>query len=212
MQYKAFAFSPFQENTYVLYDDSGVGVVMDPGNFFPNEHAQLDAFITEKALNLTHIITTHNHLDHIFGARYLVDKYKVKFGCHKNEVPYLEHFLSTCKNYGLQIEHDAPRPNFYFEDGAVFKFGNTELKLILVPGHSAGGLAFYHEKTGVLFCGDILFQQSIGRTDLPGGNHEQLISGIKEKLWVLPDNTLVLSGHGPTTTIGEEKQNNPFLQ
>lgn len=212
MQYKTFAFSPFQENTYVLYDETRECVVIDPGNFFPNEHEQLDNFFKDKDLNFSKIITTHNHLDHIFGASYLVENHSVKFGCHKNELPYVENFLNTCKGYGLNIEKDAPHPDFYFEDGEILTFGNTELKVILVPGHSAGGVAFYNEKEALLFCGDILFNGSIGRTDLPGGNHEQLISGIKEKLFVLPDETLVLSGHGPNTSIGAEKKSNPFLQ
>ncbi|MBI9066386.1 MAG: MBL fold metallo-hydrolase [Salinivirgaceae bacterium] len=212
MQYKTFVFSPFQENTYVLFDESNECIVIDAGNFFPKENEQLDTFFKDHNLKFTHILNTHNHLDHIFGSRYLVDKYGVKVACHEKELPWIDNFKSTCQGYGLNIEADAPKPEILLSDGEIFKFGTTELKVILVPGHSAGGLAFYNEKEGLLFCGDILFQGSIGRTDLPGGNHELLISGIKEKLLILPDETKVFSGHGAETTIGEEKRNNPFLK
>ncbi len=212
MKYKAFIFSPFQENTYVLYDETGECIVIDPGNFSSMENAQLDAFFKENDLKLTAIVNTHNHLDHIFGLKYLVDTYGVDFVCHENEVPWIDNFRVTCNSYGLNIDYDAPQPTKLIEHNDVYKFGNTELKVILVPGHSAGGLAFYNEKEGLLFCGDILFQGSIGRTDLPGGNYEQLISGIKEKLFVLPDETQVFSGHGNKTSIGVEKKSNPFFK
>lgn len=211
MNYKTFIFSPFQENTYVLFDDSKECIVIDAGNFFPNENEQLDQFFKENDLKFTHILNTHNHLDHIFGSRYLVDKYQVKVACNEAELPWIDNFKATCEGYGLNIDKDAPKPELLLSDGDTFKFGNTELKVILVPGHSAGGLAFYNQADGLLFCGDILFNGSIGRTDLPGGNHELLLAGIKEKLFILPDETVVFSGHGPTTTIGDEKKNNPFF-
>jgi len=211
MKYKTFIFSPFQENTFVLFDETKECLIVDPGNFSNQEHNQLDAFIAENNLKLVHIITTHNHLDHIFGANYIVDKYKVDMACHKNELPWIDSFKDTCAGYGLNIDYDAPQPKKLIDHGDIFKFGNTELEVILVPGHSAGGLAFYNKKENLLFCGDILFNGSIGRTDLPGGNYEQLISGIKEKLFILPDETEVFSGHGPKTTIGREKKSNPFF-
>jgi len=211
MQYKTFIFSPFQENTYVLYDETGECIVIDPGNFSSEENNKLNAFFKDNNLKLVAVITTHNHLDHIFGLKYLVDTYKVDFVCHENEIPWIDNFKATCNGYGLDIDYNPPKPTKLIENGEVFKFGNTELEVILVPGHSAGGLAFYNKKTGVLFCGDILFQGSIGRTDLPGGNYDQLISGIKEKLLILPDETNIFSGHGPNTTIADEKISNPYL-
>lgn len=211
MQYKTFIFSPFQENTYVLFDETKECVVVDPGNFSSQENDQLDQFIKNNDLTLKAIITTHNHLDHIFGLKYMIDTHNVDFVCHEDEIPYLDKFKETCQSYGLNLNYDPPKPTQLIKHGDVYKFGNTELEVIAVPGHSAGGVAFYNKDKGLLFCGDILFNNSIGRTDLPGGNHELLINGIKEKLFVLPDDTTVFSGHGPTTTIGNEKWSNPFL-
>lgn len=212
MHYKNFIFSPFQENTFVLYDDTKQAIIIDPGNFFPNENTQLDAFITQNGLKVSHILNTHNHLDHIFGVKHIMDTYKVELTCHKLEVFWVERFRETCSGYGLQMDYDLPVPTNFVADGDAFIFGDTRLEVIHVPGHSAGGVAFYHAHQGLLFCGDILFQGSIGRTDLPGGNYEQLISGIKQKLFILPDDTIVFSGHGPNTTIGAEKATNPFLR
>lgn len=212
MEFKNFVFSPFQENTFVLFDETKECVVIDPGNFFPNENDQLDEFIEKNGLKLVHIINTHNHLDHMFGARYIADKYKVKIAAHPDDQFWAEHFLEAAKGYGLPITLPAPIPEVAINDGDIFKFGNTLLEVIHVPGHSPGGVAFYNKEAGCLFCGDILFQNSIGRTDFPGGDHEQLISGITTKLWKLPDNTRVFSGHGPETSIGYEKATNPYLR
>lgn len=212
MKFKTFVFSPFQENTYALYDETGQCVIVDPGNFFPNENEELDDFFDENNLKLVHIINTHNHLDHIFGTRYLVDKYSVEIACHQKELAWIDRFKTTCEGYGLNIDFDAPKPKKIIDDGDIFTFGNTVLEAIHVPGHSAGSIVFYNKKDGLLFCGDVLFQGSIGRSDLPGGNHNQLISGIREKLFILPNETKVFSGHGGETSIGEEKKSNPFLQ
>lgn len=211
MQYKTFIFSPFQENTYVLYDDTKECIIVDPGNFSSQENDQLDQFIKENNLVLKAVVNTHNHLDHIFGLKYVIDTYNVDFVCHKDEIPYIDNFKATCQAYGLNLNYDPPKPTQLIKHGDVYTFGSTEIEIIGVPGHSAGGIALYQKQQGLLFCGDILFNNSIGRTDLPGGNHDLLISGIKEKLLVLPDDTTVFSGHGPTTTIGNEKWSNPFL-
>jgi len=211
MQFKTFVFSPFQENTFVLYDDSKECIVVDAGMFFPQEQEQLNAFIKENDLNVVNVVNTHNHLDHVFGLAYTVDKYAVKVACHPDDLYWIDNFMATASGYGLQIEKAPPKPEIMLNHGDVFKFGNTELEIIHVPGHSPGGIALYNKKEDLLFCGDILFHSSIGRTDLPGGNHDDLINGIKEKLFILPDKTRVFSGHGPETTIGYEKVNNPFL-
>lgn len=212
MEYKTFTFSPFQENTFVLYDDSKECIVVDPGNFFANENEQLDSFFNENGLKFVHVVNTHNHLDHVFGLRYLVDKYKVPAACHPDDLYWIDNFMTAATGYGLEIEKPAPKPEIMLNHGDTFKFGNTELEIIHVPGHSPGGIALYHKKQGLLFCGDILFNSSVGRSDLPGGNHEDLIRGIKEKLMILPNETIVFSGHGPQTTIGYEKENNPYLK
>ena len=144
--------------------------------------------------------------------RYLVDKYNVEIACHQEELAWIDRFKTTCEGYGLNIYFDAPKPQKIISNGDIFTFGNTKLESIHLPGHSAGSIVFYNKKDGLLFCGDVLFQGSIGRSDLPGGNHNQLISGIREKLFILPNETRVFSGHGDETSIGEEKRSNPFLQ
>lgn len=212
MKYQTFIFSPFQENTYVLYDDTKACVIVDPGNFSPDEDEQLEMFIFKNELKPEYIIQTHNHLDHLFGARNVAEKYQIPLACHADDVEWIQHFKATCAGYGLEMDENPPMPARFLTHGEIFTFGDSQLEVIHVPGHSAGGVAFYNQADGLLFCGDILFQNSIGRTDLPGGSHEQLISGIKEKLWVLPDETQVFSGHGPSTTIGVEKITNPFLK
>ncbi len=212
MQFKTFVFSPFQENTFVLYDETKECIIVDAGNFSENENEQLDAFIKDKELKVVQLVNTHNHLDHVFGARYVVDNYDVKGACHPDDLYWIDNFATAAEDYGLQIEKEAPKPEVMLNHGDVFKFGNTELEIIHVPGHSPGGIALYNKKEGLLFAGDILFHGSIGRTDLPRGNHDDLINGIKEKLFVLPTETRVFCGHGPETTIGYEKASNPFLR
>ncbi len=212
MQFKTFVFSPFQENTFVLYDETKECIIVDAGNFNESENEQLDAFIKENELKVVELVNTHNHLDHVFGARYVVDTYGVKGACHPDDLYWIDNFTTAAEGYGLQIEKEAPKPEVMLNHGDVFKFGNAELEIIHVPGHSPGGIALYNKKEGLLFCGDILFHGSIGRTDLPGGNHDDLINGIKEKLFVLPIETRVFCGHGPETTIGYEKASNPFLR
>jgi glyoxylase-like metal-dependent hydrolase (beta-lactamase superfamily II) len=196
----------------VLYDESKECVIVDPGNFSPNEDEQLETFIFKNDLKPVYIIQTHNHLDHLFGAKHVAEKYQIPLACHADEVDWIKRFKATCAGYGLDMDDEPPMPDKLFAHGDVFEFGNSTLQIIHVPGHSAGGVAFYYKPNGLLFCGDILFENSIGRSDLPGGNHNLLIQGIKEKLFVLPDETKVLSGHGPSTTIGIEKMTNPFLR
>lgn len=212
MKFKTFIFNPFQENTYVLYDETNSCVVVDAGNIYPNENKMLDDFFTDNNLTPTHLINTHNHLDHIFGTRYLSDTYNMKLASHPDDLFWIDSFLTTAQTYGMPVEKDAPTPEIMLNDGDVFTFGNTSLKIIHLPGHSPGGIAFYNEKQNLLFAGDSLFYGSIGRTDLPGGDYNSLINAIKEKLFVLPNDTKVLCGHGNSTTIGYEKENNPFLR
>lgn len=211
MEFKTFTFNPFQENTYVIYDETNTCAILDAGNLFPNENQMLDDFFKGKNLTPTYLINTHNHLDHIFGTRYLLDNYNVKIASHPADLYWVEDFLETTKKYGMPIEKEAPKPEIMLNGGDIFTFGNTSFEIIHLPGHSPGGIAFYQKEQGVLFVGDSLFYGSIGRTDLPGGSYNDLISSIKERLFILPNDTKVLSGHGPSTTIGYEKANNPFL-
>jgi glyoxylase-like metal-dependent hydrolase (beta-lactamase superfamily II) len=208
---QCFTFNPFQENTYVVYDETKECVIFDPGNINVKEDKILSAFIENEQLNVVQLINTHCHLDHVFGNQYVVEKYKVEFSMHKGEVPVLNSFIPTCQLYGIPIKVPSPNPTKFIEHQDVISFGNTQLLALLTPGHSPASLSFYCEASGFIISGDVLFRESIGRTDLPGGNFDTLVNSINTHLFTLPNQTIVYSGHGPTTTIGYEKENNPFL-
>lgn len=208
---QCFTFNPFQENTYVVYDETKECVIFDPGNINVKEDKILSAFIEKEQLNVVQLINTHCHLDHVFGNQYVVEKYKVEFSMHKGEVPVLNSFIPTCQLYGIPIKVPSPSPTKFIEHQDVISFGNTQLLALLTPGHSPASLSFYCEASGFIISGDVLFRESIGRTDLPGGNFDTLVNSINAHLFTLPNQTIVYSGHGPTTTIGYEKENNPFL-
>lgn len=208
---QCFTFNPFQENTYVVYDETKECVIFDPGNINVKEDKILSAFIEKEQLNVVQLINTHCHLDHVFGNQYVVEKYKVEFSMHKGEVPVLNSFIPTCQLYGIPIKVPSPNPTKFIEHQDVISFGNTQLLALLTPGHSPASLSFYCEASGFIISGDVLFRESIGRTDLPGGNFDTLVNSINAHLFTLPNQTIVYSGHGPTTTIGYEKENNPFL-
>jgi hydroxyacylglutathione hydrolase len=211
MKIKVFEFSPIQENTYVLYDDSKSCIIIDPGCYFDYERDELVQFIDETSLKPMMLLNTHCHLDHVFGNKFIAEKYNLIPQIHKNEKSLLDMAPASGLMYNLPFDNYQGEL-IYLEDGQKISFGNDELEVILAPGHSPGSLCFYAEKYGFLIGGDVLFQNSIGRTDLPGGNHETLIRSIKERILVLPDQTIVYSGHGPSTTVGRERMNNPFLQ
>jgi len=208
----SFTFNPFQENTYIVYDDTKNCIIFDPGNINVKEDKIISSFIESEQLNVVQLINTHCHLDHVFGNSFVIEKYKVPFGMHRGELPVLNSFLPTCQLYGIPIKVASPNPTSYIEHQDVIEFGNTKLVALLTSGHSPASLSFYSEKDGFILSGDILFRDSIGRTDLPGGNFDTLINSIQTHLFSLPDDTKVYSGHGPTTTIGYEKRNNPFLK
>jgi hydroxyacylglutathione hydrolase len=211
MQIKCFEFSPIQENTYVLIDDQQSCIIIDPGCYFDSEKDELVQFIEESSLTPMMLLNTHCHLDHVFGNKFIAEKYKLIPKIHKNEKKMLEMAAASGLMYNLSF--DSYQGDLeYLEDGQKIAFGGDSLEVILAPGHSPGSLCFYAEKRGFLIGGDVLFQNSIGRTDLPGGDYDTLIKSIKERIWVLPDQTIVYSGHGPSTTVGREKMSNPFLQ
>ncbi|MCL2650873.1 MAG: MBL fold metallo-hydrolase [Candidatus Azobacteroides sp.] len=210
MQVKQFEFNHIGENTYVVYDETKEAVIIDCGAYYPKEKALLKEFISQNQLSLKHLLNTHLHLDHTFGNKFIYDTYGIAPEYHRLEekMPDLKEQASA---FGIKIEDGNVVAVKYLDDGDEISFGNTNLIAILVPGHSPGSLCFYSKENNVLFTGDVLFQGSVGRSDLWGGNYQQLISGIKNKLLILPEDTVVYSGHGPATTIGGEKQNNPFL-
>ena len=207
---KSFVFSPIQENTYLLYNELKQAVIIDPGCYFPEEQNVLSDFIKESALQLQMLLNTHCHLDHVFGNKFVAETYGLTLQIHEKEKRMLE--LAPASG----LIYDMPFDNYngdliYLKEGDKVFLGDDELAVIEAPGHSPGHICFYCAKQHFIIGGDVLFNRSIGRTDLPGGNHAELLKNIREKLFVLPDETIVYSGHGPVTTIGEEKLENPFL-
>ncbi len=211
MTIKTFTFNPFQENTYLLYDETNEALVIDAGCIFDAEKQQIKTFISDNNLKLVRVINTHLHLDHQFGNRFLFETYGLKpEACVEDEF-LLEDVAGKARAFGFTMEEEAQPIGEHIIENQEIKFGNSSLKAIHVPGHSPGSLAFYSEKDEVLFAGDVLFRGSIGRTDLEKGDYATLILSITKKLLPLPDSTVVYSGHGPSTTIGFEKINNSYL-
>jgi len=207
---KSFTFNPFQENTYLLYTGSGEAILIDPGNSTESENAALRDFITENRLTLQRLLLTHAHIDHIMGCRYIFDTYKLLPEVHRADLPFIARMAQTAAMYGLNCE-EAPQPEKFLEEGQIVHLGDYEFSCIFTPGHSPGSVSFYNKKNKLLISGDVLFSGSIGRTDLPMANHETLIQSINEKLLILDDDVRVFCGHGPSTTIGQERSSNPFL-
>ena len=210
MQIKTFTFNAFAENTYVLYDDTGECIIIDPGCNTSAERQQLDGFILREGLEPVALVNTHCHIDHVLGNDHISEKYGLQLVAHKGEIPVLEACEMVSKMYGIPYT-PSPEIAIYLDEGEELTFGDTSLQVFYTPGHSPASISFYHVGSGILIAGDVLFQRSIGRTDLPGGDFDTLISSIRTKLFTLPDDTVVYPGHGPTTTIGEEKKYNPFL-
>jgi glyoxylase-like metal-dependent hydrolase (beta-lactamase superfamily II) len=207
---KTFVFNPFQENTYLLYDESGEAVIIDPGCYAKSEEEQLSGFIIENKLKLKHLLNTHSHIDHILGNRFVSEQYNLPVQSHKEDEFLITRAKEQAVVFGMQID-EPPVPGNYLDENDTIKFGNSELKIIHAPGHSPGSLVFYNTDECFMIVGDVLFNQSIGRTDLPGGNLDTLLESIFTKLFPLGDDMKVYSGHGATTTIGQERISNPFF-
>ncbi len=207
---KSFTFNFASENTYVLYDDTKEAVIIDPGCSDISEQKKLTDFIAANRLKVVRLLNTHCHLDHVMGNPFVVEKYGVGLEIHKNEIPVLNTAVASGLRFGIRVP-EQPEPTAFLEENDVINFGNTQLKVLYAPGHSPGSICFYNEAESYLIGGDVLFYGSIGRTDLPGGNHTQLIKSIETCLMTLPDTVKVFSGHGQVTTIGKERISNPFL-
>lgn len=207
---KYFEFSPFSENTYVLYDDSKECIIIDPGCYDSREQKTLTGFIEDEGLRPVRLINTHCHIDHVFGNKYIAELYGLKLEVHRNELPVLAWLPQSAMMFGVNAD-PSPQPGHFIEEGDLVTFGNTTLETLLTPGHSPGSLTFYCRESGFVISGDVLFFGSIGRTDLPGGDYDTLIRSIQEKLLPLEDDVKVFSGHGQMTTIGFERRYNPFL-
>lgn len=212
MKIKIFVNNPWQENTIVLYDESGETVVIDCGCFGEDEEEQLKNFLSSQGLTPVALLDTHLHIDHIFGNNFMKDVYGLEAQASKDDDFLIKNAVEYASLLGITGITPPPSLGKFLKDGDVVKFGNSELKVIAVPGHSPGGLCFYSENDKLLIAGDVLFAGSIGRSDLPGGNGRALLSGIREKLFVLPDDVVVIPGHGPSTTISEERKHNPFFK
>lgn len=208
---KSFAFNPFSENTYIIYNDEKEAFLIDPGNMPEAETETLHNFIKINGLSITNILLTHAHIDHIIGLQWAYDTFNVPVLIHSDEMEILERASFTAKNYGFffpafrgEIQH--------IKEGDQLNLGLDIIEVYDVPGHSPGSVAFFNQNNGFVVSGDALFMMSIGRTDLYKGDYDQLISSIKSKLLTLPENTKVYSGHGEPTTIGFEREHNPFLK
>lgn len=206
-----FTFNPFQENTYLLFDDSGACIIFDPGCFFAQEKEELIRFITENGLKPERLINTHCHIDHIFGNRFIAETYGLQLETHAGEQVVLEYAAQAAAMFGISYPEPSPMPGRFIEDGDWITLGASRLQAILAPGHSPASLCFFAPEERLLIAGDVLFQGSIGRTDLPGGDYDTLIRSIETRLLPLGDEVTVYPGHGPETTIGVERRSNPFL-
>ena len=210
LKIKSFEFNPIQENTYILYNQFNECLIIDPGCYFDEEKEALVRFIDQNKLKPVMLINTHCHLDHVFGNKFVAEKYGLTLQIHEGEKEMLEAAPVSGLMYSMPF--DNYKGEFIFlNEGDTIKLGDDELKVLLTPGHSPASISFYDAAGKFVISGDVLFKNSVGRSDLPGGNHEVLIQSIKEKLLTLPDDTVVYSGHGPATTIGAERRNNPYL-
>ena len=211
IQIQGFVFNPFEENTYILYDETKECIIIDPGCSNPSEQADMVQFIKDENLKPAKLLNTHCHIDHVFGNSFIAKKYNLGLEIHKEDLQTLHSLPQVSHLYGLKAE-ESVEPSVFLNEGDKIKFGNSSLDILFTPGHSPGSICFVSHEDKFVIGGDVLFHGSIGRTDLPGGNHETLLNSIREKLFVLDDDFTVFPGHGGETAIGFEKKNNPFLQ
>lgn len=212
MQLHSFNFNPFQENTYILWDEESLDcAIVDAGNSNPEENAALKTFIENNKLNPKMLLGTHAHIDHVFGNWYIKHEWNIPYYLHKEDYSMLERSIQMAALWQLNYT-PSPEPDIELNHGDNIKIGNINLEVRFVPGHAPGHVIFVHHPSKTVIGGDCLFRGSIGRTDLPGGNHDLLIEKIKTEMLSLPEDYTVYSGHGPETSIGNEKMHNPFLQ
>jgi hydroxyacylglutathione hydrolase len=211
VQVQTFVFNPFSENTYLLHDETGEAIIIDPGCYDRAEVNELAGYVEKHGLKPVRIVNTHAHIDHVLGVASLKRKYNIPFLLHKLDEPLLRAVKTYASNYGFSTFEEPEIDGFIKEDETI-EFGNTALKIIFVPGHAPGHVAFVSDKDKFVIGGDVLFRMSIGRTDLPGGDHGTLLKSIREQMFTLPEDYTVYAGHMEPTTIGFEKRNNPFFK
>ena len=207
---KAFTFSPVQENTYILYNEQKKAFIIDPGCYFDEEREELASFLQQTALTPVQLLNTHCHLDHVFGNKWIYENYSLELHLHANEKQVLDYAPASGLMWNLPFDN-YNGPLHWLNEGDEIFMGGDKLTVLFTPGHAPGHVCFYCKAQNFVIGGDVLFRESIGRTDLPGGHHQTLLNSIRTQLFVLPDDTIVYSGHGPATTIGHEKKHNPFL-
>lgn len=211
MPVHTFTFNPFSENTYIVADDAGECAIFDPGCYSPQEEQQLKAFIEQNGWKPVRLINTHCHVDHVFGNGFVAETWGLPLEIHRGEIPVLERYLDVAAAYQIRGAKPSPAPAKFIEHGDIISFGTMQLEARFTPGHSPASLSFYCAAEGFVLAGDVLFYESIGRYDLPGGDFNTLMDSIHRELFTLPSATLVYPGHGPTTTIRHEQEYNPFL-
>lgn len=212
VQIQSFTFNGFQENTYILFDQTKECIIIDPGCYGLEEQETLENFIVENNLKPVLLINTHCHIDHVLGNRFVATKWNLNLAIHELDLPTLNSVKDYCTLYGFHNYEDSPQPSHFLNEGDSVSFGESELDILFTPGHAPGHIVLHSSKQHFIIGGDVLFQMSIGRTDLPGGDFDTLFLSIKEKLFTLDEKTKVYCGHGPSTSIGFEKKNNPFLK
>ena len=212
MQIQVFTFNQFFENTIIVFDKTKECVIIDPGCYTISEKDTLQKYISINNLVPVKLINTHCHIDHILGNNFIAKTYDLELEMNANDMELIKNSNEIAQLYGFTDYEMSPLPKKFLNEGDTLEFGNSQFKILFTPGHAPGHISLYSEKDGLLISGDVLFNNSIGRTDLPGGNYDLLIESIKNKILTLNDNTIVYCGHGPSTTIGNERLNNPFLK
>lgn len=210
IQIKSFVFNPFQENTYILYDETREAIIIDPGCFEKYEEKKLTDFVEKEQLKIKTIYNTHCHIDHVLGNDFCKRTFNVPLIIPEKEIDQFRAVKVYSMNYGIHNYSEA-EPDKLLSEKDKIEFGNSSLEIFFIPGHSPGHLVFFNRQEQICIAGDVIFQGSIGRTDLPGGDHNTLINGIKDVLFTLDDEMTVYSGHGPATILGQEKKFNPFV-
>jgi glyoxylase-like metal-dependent hydrolase (beta-lactamase superfamily II) len=197
-------------NTYVLYDETKEAVIIDCGVSNDREEKQLKEFIQSTELKLKYLLNTHLHFDHVLGSHFIYENYGLKPQYHEAE-DAMPNLKMQAGSFGLSLDYEPVKAGRFIQNGELIQFGNTTLKALLTPGHSPGSLSFYCEKDACVFTGDALFRHDIGRTDLWGGDEDTLINAIRNQLLTLPEDTKIYPGHGPASTVKEEKLQNPYI-
>ncbi|MCX6303884.1 MAG: MBL fold metallo-hydrolase [Bacteroidetes bacterium] len=208
---KNFVFNTFMVNSYILYDETGECIIIDAACYEPGEEQEVTGFIAGNKLHLVRNLNTHCHIDHVLGNNFIAQTYKIFPEYHENSLMFFHTLKEIGSSFGYAVDK-VPEPTRFLIDGETILWGNSSLKVLYTPGHAEGSVCLYNEDRGFVITGDVLFKDTIGRTDLPSGNFDQLMNSIRTRLFTLPPETIVYPGHGPVTSIGYEMENNPFIR